>query len=69
MKHIEEVLNKYEVDIKQIKKSNKDLNDSMSIMTIVGEYNKKMFNKNELVHTLSSLENIGNVSVNTFTNS
>lgn len=63
LEQIEKTLSKYEVTIKQIKKSDKNVDESTSTLVIVGEYNKKMLNKNELVRTLSSIENVDDVVV------
>lgn len=64
---IEKTLSKYEVDIKQIKRSDKDTgsdsSDDTESVIIVCQYNKKMFSKNELVRTLSSIENVKDVIV------
>ena len=63
LKFIEETLSKYEVDIKQIKKSNTDSAENKGTLTIVGEYNKKMFNKNELIRDLSSIQNVDDLVI------
>ena len=64
LKFIEETLSKYEVDIKQIKKSTNDSAENKGTLTIVGEYNKKVFSKNELIRELSSIENVDDLIVN-----
>ena len=67
LKQIEKVLSKFEVDIKQIKKSDKattsDKTDTSESLVIVGEYNKKIFNKNELIRTVSLIDNVNDVVV------
>lgn len=63
LEQIEKTLSKYEVTIKQIKKSDKNTDDGNSTLVIVGAYNKKMLNKNELVRTLSSIENVDDLVV------
>ena len=63
LEYIEKTLSDYEVSIKQIKKSDKSADESAGMLVIVGEYNKKMLNKNELLLTLSSIENVDNVVV------
>ena len=64
---IEKVLSKYEVDIKQIKRAEKDTDasedDTSESLVIVGQYNRKIFNKNELVRTISLIENVNDVVV------
>ncbi|MBR6504181.1 MAG: MgtC/SapB family protein [Clostridia bacterium] len=65
LKQIEKTLSKYEVDIKQIKRMNKNNDDDIESLIIVGEYNKKIFNKNELIRAISSLKNVEEVVVET----
>lgn len=56
---IERILSEYQVDIKHMKKLNEDeTEDNSTILKIVGQYNKKGFNKNQLVKSLSSVENV-----------
>lgn len=56
---IERILSEYQVDIKHMKKLNEDeTEDNSTILKIVGQYNKKGFNKNQLVKCLSSVENV-----------
>ena len=60
---IESVLTKYEVDIKQMKKITEDDNDTnYAVLKIVGQFNKKVFNKNQLVKNISLIENVAEVS-------
>ncbi len=59
---IEEVLTKYQVEIKQMKRLKKQEDDEKGeTIHIVGHYNKKGFKKNELIRNLSMLENIAEV--------
>jgi len=64
---IEKVLSKYEVDIKQIKKSEKDnsqdTNENTETLIVVGQYNRKIFSKNELVRSLSLIDFVNDVVV------
>lgn len=60
IKEIEETLSKFEVDIKQIKKIDEEDNKNIKIIV---EYNKKIFNKNQLISTLSLIENVADVVV------
>lgn len=56
---IEGILSEYQVDIKHMKKSNEDeTDDDSAIIKIVGQYNKKGFNKNQLIKNLSLVENV-----------
>ena len=57
---IEQTLSKYEVDIRHIKTLEKDPADKKNINTIeiVGNYNKKIFSKNQIISTVTSLENV-----------
>ena len=64
LQFIEETLSKYEVDIKQIKKSTTDSTENKGTLTIIGEYNKKAYSKNELIRELSSIENVDDLIVN-----
>lgn len=63
LEQIEKTLTNYEVLIKQIKKSDKSSDDNPSTLVIVGAYNKKVLNKNELIRTLSSIENVDDIVV------
>lgn len=60
---IEEILTKYEVDIKQIKRLDKDTSENTLTLIIIGEYNKRMLNKNELVRNISLIEDVNDVVV------
>lgn len=59
LKEIEKALSNYEVDIKQIKKS--DNNENTQSIVIIGQYNKKVFSKNQLLRTVSLIENVNDV--------
>ena len=59
---IEECLTKYNVEIKQIKRQNKEDKEAKSeTIHIIGHYNKRGFKKNELLKNVTSIENIGEV--------
>ncbi len=59
---IEEILSKYEVEIKQMKRPKKeDKDQETESIHIVGNYNKKGFKKNELVRSLIAIENVEEV--------
>ena len=59
---IERILSDYQIDIKQMKKLNEDDTESDStVLKIVGQYNKKGFNKNLLLKNLSLIENVAEV--------
>lgn len=58
---IEEVLSKYQVEIKQMKRPKKEDEEDVETIHIVGHYNKKGFKKNELIRNLVSFENIEEV--------
>lgn len=58
-KQIEKTLSKYEVDIKQIKMPNKeDEEETSEDIVIVGQYNKKIFTKNQILSAITSIENV-----------
>lgn len=60
---IENVLTRYEVDIKQMKKIAEDESeDDYTVLKIVGQFNKKVFNKNQLVKNISLIENVAEVT-------
>ena len=63
IKKIEEILTDFNVEIKQIKKSNNDSSEEGCTLVIHGHYNKMSFKKNELMRTLSSLEGINDLLV------
>ena len=59
---IEELLSKYEIDIKQMKKIDEiDSENDSTILKIIGQYNKKSLNKNQLIKNISLIENISEV--------
>lgn len=59
---IERILSEYQVDIKHMKKLNEDeTDDNSTVIKIVGQYNKKEFNKNQLVKNLSLVENVDEI--------
>ena len=60
LKQIEKAFNNYEINIKHIKMSNEAINNENNSETIMitGEYNKKIFNKNQLLSTISLIENV-----------
>lgn len=61
IKQIEETLNKYEVDIKQIKRLDEQENDKN--IKIIVEYNRKIFNKNQLISDMSLIEGVEDIIV------
>lgn len=59
---IENIFNDFNVDIKHIKRPKKDEIESNSeIINIVGQYAKKGFKKNELLKSISTLENVNEI--------
>ena len=59
---IERILSEYQVDIKHMKKLNEDeTDDNSTVIKIVGQYNKKGFNKNQLIKNLSLVENVAEI--------
>jgi len=63
LKQIEKSLSRYEVNIKQIKKLANDNDGEGESLVIVIEYNKEIFNKNELVRSISLIKNVDEVIV------
>lgn len=61
---IEKLLSNYNIDIKQLIKKTDELNnkDYSTTLKIVCHYNKKGFNKNQLLKNISLLENVSEVS-------
>ena len=61
---IEKLLSNYNIDIKQLIKKTDELNnkDDSTTLKIVCHYNKKGFNKNQLLKNISLLENVSEVS-------
>ena len=59
---IEKILSEYQVDIKHMKKLNEvDSENDSTVLKIVGQYNKKGFNKNLLLKNISLIENVAEV--------
>lgn len=59
---IEKLLSNYNIDIKQLKKTDELDNEEGSVtLKIVCHYNKKGFNKNQLLKNISLLENVSEV--------
>lgn len=58
---IESLLSKYNVEIKHLKKDNENVRTENKSIKIIGKYNIKNFNKNELMRELSSIENVSEV--------
>lgn len=63
LKQIERILTKYEVDIKKINKKENELDNRLQTVTIVGQFNKKIFNKNQLIESISLIEHVKDVVV------
>lgn len=63
LKQIEKTLSRYEVNIKQIKRMNENEDDSSQSLIIIGEYNKKIFDRNQLISNISSIKNVEEVIV------
>lgn len=63
LKQIEKTLSRYEVNIKQIKRMNEDEDDSSISLIIIGEYNKKIFDRNQLISNIGSIKNVDEVVV------
>lgn len=60
---IENILTKYEVDIKKMKKITEvECENDFTVLRIVGHFNKTVFNKNQLVKNISLIENVAEVS-------
>lgn len=63
LNQVEKLLSNCNVDIKQMKKSDEDVEfDDSSTFRIVCQYNKKEFNKNELIKNISLIENVCGVT-------
>ena len=62
LKKLEKLLSNFNIEIKQMKKTeDSDNNDDSTILNIVGHYNKKGFNKNLLLKNISLIENVSEV--------
>ena len=63
LKKIEEILSEYNVDIKQMKKVIEENSESnYTIFKIVGHYNKKEVNRNNILKNISLIEQVDEVS-------
>ena len=63
MAEIEDCLTEYKVEIKNIKKPNKEeTSDKGETVKIIGHYNKRGFKKNELLSKITSLEEVKEVT-------
>lgn len=60
---IEKTLSHYEVDIKQIKRAPKDKPEDPESIIIIGDFNRKLFKKNQLILDITSIENVAEVIV------
>lgn len=59
---IEKISSEYQVDIKHMKNLNEgETDDNSTVIKIVGQYNKKGFNKNQLIKNLSLVENVAEI--------
>jgi len=59
---IENLYSKYQIDIKQMKRLDEVESDSeCTVLKVVGQYNKKDFNKNQFVKNLSLIENVSEI--------
>ena len=62
LSQIEQIFSNYNVDIKHIKRPKKDeLESESELVTIVGQYAKKGFKKNELLKNISSIPNVSEI--------
>lgn len=62
LEEIENIFSKYQIDIKQMKKLDETESSSDSIaLKIVGQYNKEIFNKNQLIKNISLIENVAEI--------
>lgn len=60
---IEDILSKYEVDIKQMKKLTEvESTDDYTVLKLVCHFNKKVFTKNQLIKNISLIEDVAEVS-------
>lgn len=59
---IENLYSKYQLDIKQMKRLDEVETDSdCTVLKVVGQYNKKDFNKNQFIKNLSLIENVSEI--------
>ena len=56
LNQIEKIFSDYELDIKQLKRFEEQ--DNNTIFKIIGQYNKKGFNKNNIIKKISLIENV-----------
>lgn len=56
LEQIEDVLNEYHIEIKQLKRKEKEKMDSEELIKIIGQYNKKDLNKNEIMRKLTEID-------------
>ena len=62
LKKLEKILSNSNIEIKQMKKiEDSDNNKDLTIFNIVGNYNKKGFNKNLLLKNISLIENVSEI--------
>ena len=62
LKKLEKILSNSNIEIKQMKKiEDFDNNKDLTIFNIVGNYNKKGFNKNLLLKNISLIENVSEI--------
>lgn len=62
LNQIEEIFSDYKIEIKQIKRPNKDETDTdVETIRVAGHYNKKGFKKNELIKNITSLKYVNEV--------
>ena len=62
LKKLEKILSNSNIEIKQMKKiEDSDNNEDLTIFNIVGNYNKKGFNKNLLLKNISLIENVSEI--------
>ncbi len=62
LKKLEKILSNSNIEIKQMKKiEDSDNNEDSTILNIVGNYNKKGFNKNLLLKNISLIENVSEI--------
>ena len=57
---IENLISEYEIDIKQMKKLTEADSDS-TVLKIIGQYNKKGFNKNQLLKNISLIDTVSEI--------
>ena len=56
---IENIFNKYNIDIKQMKKLDEfESEDDSTLIKLVGHYNKKQFSENQIIKDISLIENV-----------